>query len=81
VDLDFLLHNTSPHPSLHTLISMAPSAISTGLGKLQETLNGSIEGRKIADLHKNMKDYNVPKNRLTTDYGVKQENTGAFQCS
>jgi catalase len=54
---------------------MAPAAISTGLEKLQETLNGSLEGRKVADLAKNTVDYNDPKNRITTDYGVKQSNT------
>ncbi|KAK4895490.1 catalase 1 [Elasticomyces elasticus] len=54
---------------------MAPSAISTGLEKLQETLNGSPEGRKVADLARDTKDYHDPSARITTDYGVKQTNT------
>jgi catalase len=55
---------------------MASYAISTGLEKLQETLNGSLEGQKLANLRKDMKDVTDPNNRITTDYGVKQFNTG-----
>ncbi len=55
---------------------MAPSVLSTGVEKLQETLNGSTEGRKMADMAKDMKNYHDPNARLTTDYGVKQTNTG-----
>lgn len=51
------------------------SKISTGLEKLQQTLGGSVEGEKLADLSRDTKDYHDPKNRLTTDYGVKQANT------
>ncbi|KAK4503935.1 hypothetical protein PRZ48_004850 [Zasmidium cellare] len=55
---------------------MASSApISTGLEKLQKTLDGTVEGVKVADLRRDTKDYHDPKNRLTTDYGVKQNNT------
>ena len=59
---------------------MAPSAISTGLEKLQETLDGSPEGRKVADMAKDTKNYHDPQNRITTDYGVKLTNTGAQVC-
>jgi catalase len=54
---------------------MASNHISTGLDKLQETLNGSLEGQKLANLRRDVRDYNDPKNRITTDYGVKQSNT------
>ena len=57
---------------------MASQQISSGLEKLQSTLDGSVEGAKVADLKRDTKDYHDPKNRLTTDYGVKQENTGMF---
>ena len=55
---------------------MASHAISTGLEKLQETLDGSLEDQKLANLGKDMKDVMDPNNRITTDYGVKQSNTG-----
>lgn len=55
---------------------MASYAISTGLEKLQETLDGSLEGQKLANLGKDMKDVTDPNSRITTDYGVKQSNTG-----
>lgn len=58
---------------------MAAKAVNSGLEKLQETLDGSLEGRKVADLAKDTKDYHDPKNRITTDYGVKQWNTGMFE--
>lgn len=54
---------------------MASSAISTGVEKLQETLNGSQEGVKLASMAKDMKNVHDPQNRITTDYGVKQTNT------
>jgi len=54
---------------------MAPSAVSSGLEKLQEKLDGSLEGQKLANLASDTKDYHDPKNRITTDYGVKQTNT------
>lgn len=54
---------------------MAPSVFASGLEKLQEQLDGSAEGRKVAQLAKDTQDYHDPKNRLTTDYGVKQSNT------
>jgi len=54
---------------------MAPSVISSGIEKLQESMNGSLEGRKLADLGKDMKNVHDPKNRITTDYGVTQSNT------
>lgn len=54
---------------------MAPTAISSGLEKLQETLDGSLEGRKLATIAKDTKDYHDPNNVITTDYGVKQWNT------
>lgn len=54
---------------------MAPTAISSGLEKLQETLNGSLEGQKLANIAKDTKNYHDPKNVITTDYGVKQWNT------
>lgn len=54
---------------------MASQHISAGLEKLQQTLDGTMEGAKLADLKRDTKDYHDPKNRLTTDYGVKQENT------
>lgn len=55
---------------------MASGHISSGLEKLQKTLDGTVEGVKLADLRRDTKDYHDPNNRLTTDYGVKQANTG-----
>lgn len=55
---------------------MASNLVSSGLEKLQERLDGSIEGSKLSDLRKDLKDYHDPQNRITTDYGVKQSNTG-----
>lgn len=49
--------------------------ISSGVEKLQKTLDGAIEGVKIAHLRRDTKDYHDPRNRVTTDYGVKQNNT------
>lgn len=60
---------------------MAPSAVANGLAKAQEAINGSSEGGKIGDLQKDMKDVNDPKYRITTDYGVKQWNTGLLRSS
>lgn len=57
---------------------MASQAISTGLEKVQQTLDGSLEGQKLADLRRDMKDYHDPKNVITTDYGVKQWNTDVW---
>lgn len=54
---------------------MASSVISSGLEKVQQQLGGSLEGQKAAQLANNTKDYHDPKNRITTDYGVKQNNT------
>jgi len=59
------------------MITMASSAISTGLEKVQETLNGSLEGKKVADMAKDTKNVHDPSARITTDYGVKQTNTGS----
>lgn len=59
---------------------MAPTAISSGLEKLQQTLDGSIEGRKAADLAKDTRDYHDKNSVITTDYGVKQWNTGTLRC-
>lgn len=58
---------------------MTSTAISSGLEKLQETLDGSLEGLKLANLAKDTKDYHDKNNRIATDYGVKQANTG--ECS
>jgi len=49
--------------------------LSTGLEKLQQSLDGSLEGKKVAQLRTSMKDVHDPKARITTDYGVKQTNT------
>ena len=60
------------HPYLSfcdSTINMAPSAVSHGLEKLQETLDGSLEGRKLATMTKDIKNYHDPNNRITTDYG------------
>lgn len=54
---------------------MAPTAISSGLERLQETLDGTLEGRKLATIAKDTKNYHDPNNVITTDYGVKQWNT------
>ncbi|KAI7458769.1 Catalase-1 [Hortaea werneckii] len=54
---------------------MAPSAISAGAEKLQKHLDGSLGGKKMADMAHNMKDVHDPKNRITTDFGVTQHNT------
>ena len=64
-------------------------AIRSGVGKLQETLNGSIEDKKLQQMAQNIKDVHDPKNRITTDYGITQSNTGmwnptplpTFHCS
>ena len=53
-------------------------AIRSGVGKLQETLNGSIEDKKLQQMAQNMKDVHDPKNRITTDYGITQSNTGMW---
>jgi hypothetical protein len=60
------------------LQNMAAKAVNSGLEKLQEILDGSLAGQTVADLVKNTKDtkdYHDPKNRITTDYCVKQWNT------
>lgn len=49
--------------------------LASGLEKLQGTVNGSSENRKVADISKDMRDYHDPNARLTTDFGVKQSNT------
>lgn len=49
--------------------------MSSGFAKIQETVNGSIEGRKQATMAGDTKDYHAPNNVITTDYGVKQWNT------
>nr|AAG53519.1 CAT2 catalase [Fulvia fulva] len=56
---------------------MATEKISSGLGKLQDQLNGAAEGQKVAHVKNDplYKDYHEPSNRITTDYGVKQHNT------
>jgi catalase len=60
------------------MASNAAQTISSGLEKLQQTLNGSAEGQKVVDLARDTRDYHDPSNRLTTDYGVKQNNTGGY---
>jgi len=55
---------------------MAPSAISAVGEKLQETLNGATENPKVASMSKDYKNVHDPSARITTDYGVKQSNTG-----
>ena len=57
-------------------MSNPTEAIRSGVEKLQETLGGSLEGKKVQQLAQNMKDVHDPKNRITTDYGVTQSNTG-----
>lgn len=63
--------------------SMATEKISSGLGKLQDQLNGAAGGQKVADVKNDplYKDYHDPSNRITTDYGVKQHSTGMYQQS
>lgn len=51
------------------------SKISSGLEKLQQQFDGSLEGQKVADLARDTVDYHDPQNRITTDFGVKQNNT------
>lgn len=48
---------------------MAPSIIDN----VKETLG--VEDKKSIDMMKDIHTYQDPKNRLTTDYGVKQTNT------
>ncbi|KAK3672824.1 hypothetical protein LTR78_007410 [Recurvomyces mirabilis] len=47
---------------------MASSTISTGLEKVQETLNGSSEGKKGADVAEDMKNVHDVNARITTDH-------------
>lgn len=54
---------------------MAANTISTGLEKLQETLNGSAEGKKVAQIAQSSVNYHDESNRLTTDAGVKVHDT------
>lgn len=55
---------------------MAAQSLSAGLEKLQQTVNGGAEGAKVQDLARDTKDVHDPNARLTTDYGVRQSNTG-----
>lgn len=56
---------------------MAQSMVSDGLAKIQQTLNGSAsDNPKIADLAVDTKDVHDKSARITTDYGVRQNNTG-----
>ena len=57
---------------------MAPSALANGLGKASTAVTDTVEGGKQADLARNTKQVDDPNNRITTDYGVKQWNTGKF---
>ena len=54
---------------------MSSNPISTGLEKLQQTLDGSLEGKKVAQLANVTKNVHDENARMTTDYGVKQGNT------
>lgn len=63
-----------PSQAKNTATNMA-STIASGLGKAQEALKGHAQGAKIEQLAAVTKDYNDPSNRITSDYGVKQENT------
>jgi len=58
----------------NTATNMA-STIASGLGKAQEALKGHAQGAKVEQLAAVTKDYNDPSYRITSDYGVKQENT------
>lgn len=76
------LHSTSIPRSFYShtrhrapAVAMASSAISAGAEKLQKHLDGSLEGKKMADMANDMKDVHNPKNRITTDFGVTQNNT------
>jgi len=51
------------------------AALSTGLEKLQSTLDGSTEGAKIQQLAKDTKNVHDPKAKITTDFGMKVSNT------
>ncbi|KAK7721780.1 catalase 1 [Botryosphaeria dothidea] len=39
------------------------------------SVTGGAEGQKVQDLQRDTKDYHDPKNRITSDWGVKQTNT------
>jgi catalase len=56
---------------------MAQSILATGADKLQQTLS---EGGKVGQLASVGKDVNEKSARITTDYGVKQTNTGPSQA-
>lgn len=60
------------------MASEAGKTFSAGLQKIQQTLGGNT-GPKAADLAGATRDYNDPKARITTDYGVLQSNTGRIQ--
>jgi catalase len=57
---------------------MAQSILATGAEKLQQSLS---EGGKVGQLASVTKDVNEKAARITTDYGVKQTNTGRSQAS
>ncbi|KXS96488.1 hypothetical protein AC578_6304 [Pseudocercospora eumusae] len=55
---------------------MASQTLSTGLERLQQTVHGGPENAKLQDITRDTRDVHDPKFQLTTDYGVKQSNTG-----
>ncbi|KAK5129282.1 catalase A [Meristemomyces frigidus] len=59
-------------------MSSPSQVIRSGVEKLQESFDGSLEGKKIQQLAANTKDVHDPKNRITTDYGVTQSNTDTW---
>ena len=63
------------------MASEASKAISSGLEKLQQTLDGSPEGIKTRDLAKTTKNVHDENAVIATDYGVKQSNTGKLRVS
>ena len=52
-------------------------AIRNGVDKLQQAFDSASTGdKKAQQLAQNTKDVHDPSNRITTDYGVTQSNTG-----
>jgi hypothetical protein len=66
-----------------SITNMAQSVLGNGNGvhKIANGVNGQQEIKKHEDLARDMKDYNDPSYRITSDYGVKQTNTGGSLTS
>ena len=81
---NFLVHHEAPNythlTSTHMQATMAAAkqTLSAGLEKLQQSVDGGASA-KVANLEVNYKDVNDSSNRITTDYGVRQNTTGTSE--